>query len=103
MFAVHCRINRYSALHNVCRQCPSFATNYYRAPSDLFIDGEIISSQEGATQGDPLAMPLCPSYSSFDKKITQFRQTYSVFGSLMMLLPLDHYDTFVNGETLLWT
>ena len=27
----------------------------YRAPSDLYIDGEVSLSQEGTTQGDPLA------------------------------------------------
>ena len=32
--------------------------NCYRAPTDLFIDGDVILSQEGITQGDPLAMPM---------------------------------------------
>jgi hypothetical protein len=34
------------------RICP------YRAQTDLFVDGDIILSQEGTTQGDPLAMPM---------------------------------------------
>ena len=54
-------INRYSALHNIRIQCPSFANiliNCYREQSDLFVDNEAISSQEGTTQGDPLAMPF---------------------------------------------
>ena len=54
-------INRYSALHNIGWQCPTFARvliNCYRTQSDLFIDNETISSQEGTTQGDPLAMPF---------------------------------------------
>ncbi len=48
-------LNRQTALHNIWRLCPSLATvllNTYRAPSELFI------SQEGTTQGDPLAMPM---------------------------------------------
>ena len=50
-----------TALHNIQFTCPALATvlqNTYRAPSDLFIDGEAILSQEGTTQGDPLAMPM---------------------------------------------
>ena len=33
-------------------------TNTYREDIDLFIDGESIFSQEGTTQGDPLAMAM---------------------------------------------
>lgn len=54
-------LNRLSALHNIRHLCPSIATiliNCYRAPTDLFIDGDVILSQEGTTQGDPLAMPM---------------------------------------------
>jgi hypothetical protein len=53
--------NRKVALHNIQFTCPSLATtliNIYRAPSELHIDGEVILSQEGTTQGDPLAMPF---------------------------------------------
>ena len=52
-------INRQVALHNIHKLCPSIATiltNTYRQPSDLFIDGEVLYSEEGTTQGDPLAM-----------------------------------------------
>ena len=54
-------LNRMTALHNVRHLCPSFSTiliNTYRAHSDLYIDGEVLYSQEGTTQGDPLAMPF---------------------------------------------
>ena len=54
-------LNRKVALHNVQFTCPELSTilqNTYGAPSDLFIDGETIQSQEGTTQGDPLAMPM---------------------------------------------
>ncbi len=54
-------LNRMTALHNVQFLCPSFSTiliNTYRAHSELYIDGEVLYSQEGTTQGDPLAMPF---------------------------------------------
>ena len=54
-------LNRLSALHNIRRLCPSLAAaliNCYRAPIDLFVDGEVFQSCEGTTQGDPLAMSM---------------------------------------------
>ena len=54
-------LNRLSALHNICRLCPPLATvliNCYRAPTELFVDGDVLHSSEGTTQGDPLAMPM---------------------------------------------
>ena len=54
-------LNRVVALHNVRQICPSFATiliNIYRFPACLFISGKVLMSEEGTTQGDPLAMPL---------------------------------------------
>ena len=54
-------LNRQAALHNIRRLCPPFATiliNSYRSPTELFVDGDVILSQEGTTQGDPLAMPM---------------------------------------------
>ena len=53
-------LNRFSALNNIRCLCPSLATiliNSYRAPTELFIDGDVILSREGTTQ-DPLAMPF---------------------------------------------
>ena len=56
------KLNRRVALHNVRYLCPNFATvliNTYRRPSRLFIvGGGEISSFEGTTQGDTLAMPF---------------------------------------------
>ena len=53
-------INRQSALHNISVLCPPLAqvlVNIYRHPVRLFIPGSgEISSTEGTTQGDPLAM-----------------------------------------------
>ena len=54
-------LNRDAALHNIRFLCPSISTmliNTYRAPTELYIDGEVIFSREGTTQGDPLAMPM---------------------------------------------
>ena len=48
------RLNRNVALHNIQFTCPSLATaiiDIYRTPCEL-----VILSQEGTTQGDPLAM-----------------------------------------------
>ena len=54
-------LNRATALANVRSLCPSLAKlliNCYRESSDLYIDGEVIQSQEGTTQGDLLSMPF---------------------------------------------
>ena len=54
-------LNRQVALHNIRSLCPPLATiliNTYRDPTELFVDGNILFSQEGTTQGDPLAMPM---------------------------------------------
>ena len=53
-------LNRRVALHNIRYLCPSLATiliNIYRDPTELFVDGHVLSSEEGTTQGDP-AMPM---------------------------------------------
>ena len=54
-------MNRMVALHNIHRLCPSIATiliNTYRIPTELFVGGTSILSQEGTTQSDPLSMPI---------------------------------------------
>ena len=54
-------LNRRVALLNRFQLCPPLATivtNTYRSASSLFIDGTSLLSQEGTTQGDPLAMPM---------------------------------------------
>ena len=54
-------LNREAAIRNDRVYCPILApmlTNTYRTPSRLFIDGDHILSQEGTTQGDPLAMAM---------------------------------------------
>ena len=53
-------LNRATALHNIRILCPALATyaiNTYRVPARLFVTGgKELSSAEGTTQGDPLAM-----------------------------------------------
>lgn len=54
-------LNRQAALHNIRSICPSIATaliNTYRGDTELFVDGSTLISEEGTTQGDPLAMPM---------------------------------------------
>ena len=54
-------LNRNLALLNIRHLCPAIATiaiNCYREPVDLFVGGTVLKSQEGTTQGDPLAMPI---------------------------------------------
>ena len=91
-------LNRQAALHNIQRLCPALATiliNTYRAPNELYIDGDVILSQEGTTQGDPLAMsmytvatlPLIMSLKSEMNDVDQvwYADDASVAGKIMRL------------------
>ena len=54
-------LNREIALRNITNLCPTLSKvliNTYREDIQLFIDGETLLSQEGTTQGDPLAMAM---------------------------------------------
>ena len=54
-------LNRQLALRNVPSLCPLLAAiliNTYRDPANLYIDNSVLLSQEGITQGHPLAMPM---------------------------------------------
>ena len=54
-------LNRQLALVNISTLCPAFSRiliNTYRNDAKLFVGGETILSQEGTTQGDPLAMAM---------------------------------------------
>ena len=54
-------LNRQGTFHNVHHLCPSMAqilVNCYRESAPLFVDSSTLWSEEGTTQGDPLAMPL---------------------------------------------
>ena len=54
-------LNRKLALKNIENTCPSLLTAIkisYSNPSKLFVNNKTIYSQEGTTQGDPLAMAM---------------------------------------------
>ena len=47
--------------HTEMYLCPALAKmiiNCYRQATDLMVSGNVLLSEEGATQGDPLAMPF---------------------------------------------
>ena len=53
------RLNRSVCIRNFQHLCPPLATvfiNTYRTPACLYVDGDCILSEDGTTQGDPLAM-----------------------------------------------
>ncbi len=54
-------LNRNVALHNIRRTCPTIARiliNSYRNSTELLMNRDSLWSQEGTTQGDPLAMAM---------------------------------------------
>ena len=54
-------LNRKGSLLNIRQLCPAISTvliNTYRDSTDLFLGGDTILSEEGTTQGDPLATPF---------------------------------------------
>ena len=70
----------------------TFLINTYREPSELFIDGEVIHSQEGTTQGDPMAMSMyamatLPLIKRLPKSTTQvwYTDDASVLGTITNL------------------
>ena len=89
-------LNRESALRNIQHLCPSLSTiliNTYREDVHLYIDGETMLSQEGTTQGDPLAMamyaigilPLIQRLSSESTKQTWYADDAAACGNLTHL------------------
>ena len=54
-------LNRQDTLQNIRQPCPSiarFLINTYRDRLDLFIGNQVLSSNEGIAQGDPLEMMM---------------------------------------------
>ena len=89
-------LNRETALRNIRHLCPPLSKiliNTYRNDIQLFIDGETLLSQEGTTQGDPLAMamyaigilPLIYHLENEDVKQTWFADDAIAGGSLTHL------------------
>ena len=55
------QLNRQVTLQNCNIICPAMAhilINTYRNNSNLYVDGKCMLSEEGTTQGDPLAMAM---------------------------------------------
>ena len=82
-------LNHQTALRNTLHLCPSLAKvliNTYGVDTNLYINGETIVSQEGTTQGDPLAMAM---YAISTCPLIHRLMTSSKYGSQMMLLQLE--------------
>ena len=47
-----------SDIQQLCPPLARILINTYRSPASLFVSGDTILSEEGTTQGDPLAMPM---------------------------------------------
>ena len=70
-------LNRQVALQNVLRLCLSIApaiVNMYHADAQLIVDGEVIYSREGTTQGDP-PIAIIPLIHKLDK-LSQVKQVW---------------------------
>ena len=89
-------LNRENALRNIQYLCPPLSTvliNTYREDVQLFIDGETMISEEGTTQGDPLAMamyaigilPLIQSLSNENTKQVWYADDSAACGDLTNL------------------
>ena len=88
-------LNHNTALHNIRFVCLAISTiliSTYRAPSELFNNGEVIYLQEGTTQGDPLAMPMyamatIPLIKKLPETVTQvwYADDASALGSITNL------------------
>ena len=94
-------LNRELALKNIDILCPSLSQairNSYSTPTDLFINRSTIKSQEGTTQGDPLAMamygiailPLIKRVMSNNVTHKWFADDGNAAGSISSLLKLYH-------------
>ena len=77
-------LNRANALMNIRTVCPAFSTiliNIYRESTELFLGANTLFSQEGTTQGDPLAMPFYalatrPLIDSLSRDTSELRQIW---------------------------
>ena len=93
-------LNRAVALHNIHQLCLSFASiliNTYRSAVVLYTSGDILFSEEGTTQGDPLPMPMyslatLPSSDRLPNTVTQC-------GMLMICVLVDVLSSCVIGGT----
>ena len=98
-------LNRKLAMRNIDRICPSLTSavyNSYIYPSKLFVNGETLLSEEGTTQGDPIAMAMygisiMPMIRKLNPSIVQ--KWYADDGSMAGTLP-DLLDAFKTLKTI---
>ena len=93
-------LNRQVALQSIRRISSPLATiliNSYRGPADLYINGEVFLSQEGTTQGDPLAMPMYALATI--RHIKRLMETPSKSGTQMTHLQWARSVTLESGGT----
>lgn len=72
-------LNKAVTLRNIQYICPPFSTLFmhiYRKPAPLYVNGDVIYTNEGTTHGDPLAIPFyalatLPLVNKLSKKVTQ--------------------------------
>ena len=89
-------LNCLVALHNIRQLCPPLSTiliNIFRSPASLLVSGEVILSEEGTTQGDPLAMPM------YALATVPLINQWTRSGMLMMLVLVAVYRTCSSGGT----
>ena len=76
-------LNREVALRNSLHLCPSLGrvlTNIYREGACLYIDGEVIRSAKGTTQGDPMAMAMyAVGISPLIQRLTTINDTRQIW------------------------
>ena len=98
-------LNRKLAMRNNDSICPSLTSavyNSYIYPSKLFVNGETLLSEEGTTQGDPIAMAIygisiLPIIRKFNPSIVQ--KWYANDGNMAGTLP-DLLDAFKTLESI---
>ena len=99
------RLNRKTALHNMQHLCPPlfrFLANSYSEPSKLHLgDGSFIMSQEGATQGDPVAMQMYAvssrkAINSLDANTEDVAQVWFADDSIAAAKLANLYDWWVH-------
>ena len=98
-------VNCQAALHNISILCPALSMvlhNTYGAPTRLFVTGQgEISSRDGTTQGDPLALSIyvvvpLMRFSVPDASYVWFADDATAVGPAFALLEWWHHLVFAG-------